>query len=231
MPANAPQEEKNWLDDELLTLFHFTEVGRAGAGHMLTTASAIVGMVLLQSESGTASGVKKQNTGWEQLRLGNFSAAATGLLKRYILQPFETCCFFNTTIQGAHHLQVAMFRCIMYASLFDSPFVLSMVCPFAGVMSGNICWGDGVMGGCKIPAPDNLFLLVQPPPPSLQPQTKPRNIVPVFHGRKPRLGIPEPRRVFQVKPVPGSQQLQLVARLCQLTEEPLLQGLVAYGKA
>ncbi|CAJ1380979.1 unnamed protein product [Effrenium voratum] len=36
----------------------------------------------------------------------------------------------------------------------------------------------------------------------------------------------------EVKPVPGSQQLQLVARLCQLTpEEPLLQGLVAYGKA
>ena len=29
----------------------------------------------------------------------------TGLLKRHMLQPFETCCFFNTKIQGSHHLQ------------------------------------------------------------------------------------------------------------------------------
>ena len=34
----------------------------------------------------------------------------TGLLKRYILQPFETCGFFNTEIKGNRHLQVAMFN-------------------------------------------------------------------------------------------------------------------------
>ena len=41
---------------------------------------------------------------------GLWWANRTGLLKsRYILQPFETCCFFNTKIKRNHHLQVAMF--------------------------------------------------------------------------------------------------------------------------
>ena len=40
-----------------------------------------------------------------------FLVLSTGLLKSHILQPFETCCFFNTKIKGNHHLQVAMFRC------------------------------------------------------------------------------------------------------------------------
>ena len=43
-----------------------------------------------------------------------FSFFQTGLLKRYILQPFETCCFFNSKIHGNHHIEVAMFRCIMH---------------------------------------------------------------------------------------------------------------------
>ena len=37
------------------------------------------------------------------------------LLKRYILQPFETCCFFHNKGKK-HHLQVAMFRCIIYSA-------------------------------------------------------------------------------------------------------------------
>ena len=34
--------------------------------------------------------------------------------KKFVLQPFETCCFFNLETKGHRHLQVAMFRCIMH---------------------------------------------------------------------------------------------------------------------
>ena len=33
----------------------------------------------------------------------------SGLLKRYMLQPLETCCFFSINMQGNHHLQVGLF--------------------------------------------------------------------------------------------------------------------------
>ena len=49
--------------------------------------------------------------GFESKAEGQNSA---GLLKRSpFLQPFETCGFFNTRRKGNHHVQVAMFRCIM----------------------------------------------------------------------------------------------------------------------
>ena len=52
------------------------------------------------------------------------------LLKGYILQPFETCCFFNTNIKGHHHFQVAMCRCMPPDPCWGlGPFLVSAAQP------------------------------------------------------------------------------------------------------